>query len=83
MELPFTTRHSSEKRSQAAADLDDILQAFTKLDEVDKVPEIFCKATELVKLPPIATDPISELVTGNASSLKLNEDKISQIFLSS
>jgi len=79
LELPFTPRRSSEKRSQAAADLDDILHAFSKLDEVDKIPEIFCEATELVKLPPIAIDPIGEMIAVNASSLKVIEDKISQL----
>ncbi len=79
LELPFTPRRSSEKRSQAVADLDDILLAFDKLDDVDKIPEIFCEASELVKLPPIATDPIGELITSNASSLNVIEDKISQL----
>ena len=63
-------RRSSEKRPQAAADLEDILLAFSKLDEVDKIPQIYCEATELVKLPPIAADPISELVMGNSLCLK-------------
>ena len=79
VELPFTPRRSSEKRSQAAADLDDILHAFSKLDEVDKIPEIFCEATELVKLPPVATNLIGELIAVNAASLKVIEDKISQL----
>ena len=74
--LPLTSRRSSEKRSQAAADLEDILMAFTKLDEVDK---ILCEACELVKLPPISVDPIGEMISGNAASLKLLDDKISQI----
>ena len=49
-DVPFTPRCSSEKRTQAAADLEDIL-AFSKLDEADKIPQIFCEATDLVKLP--------------------------------
>ena len=51
-DVPFTPRCSSEKRTQAAADLEDILLAFSKLDEADKIPQIFCEATDLVKLPP-------------------------------
>ena len=77
--LPLTSRRGSEKRSQAAADLEDILLAFTKLDEVDKIPLIFCEASELVQLPPISVDPIGEMISGNAASLKLLDDKISQI----
>ena len=71
-------RRSSEKRPQAATDLEDIL-AFSKLDEVDKIPQIYCEATELVKLPPIAADPISELVMGNSLCLKELDVKISQL----
>lgn len=79
LELPFTPRRSSEKRSQAAADLDDILLAFSKLDDDDKIPEIYCEAAELVKLPPVSTDPIGEMIAVNASSLKVIEDSISQL----
>ena len=79
LELPFTPRRSSEKRPQAAADLEDILLAFSKLDEVDKIPQIYCEATELVKLPPIAADPISELVMGNSLCLKELDVRISQL----
>ena len=59
LDLPFTSRRSSEKRTQATADLEDILLVFSKLDEADKIPQIYCEAAELVKLPPIAADPIS------------------------
>ena len=52
LDVPFNPRCSSEKRTQAAADLEDILLAFSKLDEADKIPQIFCEATDLVKLPP-------------------------------
>ncbi len=76
--LPLTSRRSTEKRSQAAADLDDLL-AFTKLDEIDEIPEIFCEASQLVLLPPISLDPIGELISGNAASLKSLEDKLSLI----
>ena len=62
LDLPFTPPRSSEKRTQAVADLEDILLAFSKLDEVDKIPLVYCEASDLVRLPPIAADPISELV---------------------
>ena len=79
LELPYMPRRSSEKRSQATADLDDILLALSKLDDIDKIPQIYCEATDLVKLPPIAADPISELVIGNSVCLKDIEGKISQL----
>jgi len=79
LDVPFTPRRSSEKRTQAAADLEDILLAFSKLDEADKVPQIFCEATDLVKLPPIAADPISDLVLGNKACLQEIEGKISRL----
>ena len=79
LDLPFTQRRSSEKRSQAAADLEDILLAFSKLDEVDKIPPIYCEALDLVRLPPIASDPISDLIMGNRACLQEIEAKISQL----
>lgn len=42
---------------QDIADLEDILQALTKLDEAKKIPQIYCEVTKLVKLPPIIVDP--------------------------
>ena len=79
LDLPFTQWCSSEKRSQAAAGLEDILLAFSKLDEVDKIPPIYCEALELVRLPPIATDSISELIMGNRACFQEIEAKISQV----
>jgi len=79
LELPLIPRRSSEKRSQASADLEDILLAFNKLDEVDKIPQIYCEAAELVKLPPVVTDPISMLVSSNAACLNELDGKISQL----
>ena len=79
LDLPFTPRRSSEKRTQAVADLEDILLAFSKLDDTEKIPEIYCEASELVRLPPIAADPISELVTGNRVCLQEIEAKISHL----
>ena len=80
LELPFTPRRSSEKRSQAMADLEDILHAFGKLDAVDKIPDIFCEATELVKLPPITVDPISDLVSSNGAQLNQIDGRVSQLY---
>ena len=80
--LPFLTRRGSEKRSQAAADLDDILSAFDKLDEGENIPDIFCEAVDLVKLPPIVVDALTELVQHNSSALEKIECKLDSLSLS-
>ena len=72
--FPLTNRRTTEKRSQATADLEDILTAFSKLDESDNIPLIFCEAGDLVKLPPIVTDPVCEIINDNRISL-LNLEK--------
>ncbi len=79
LDLSFMSRRRSEKRSQAAADLEDILEAFSRLDDVDKVPLIYCEATELVKLPPISPDSTSELVMVNGARLAEIENKVSEL----
>ena len=68
--LTFQSRRASEGRLQASADFADILSAFDKLDEDDNLPEIFCEAADLVKLPPIVTDSCTEQVLRNSSSLE-------------
>ena len=40
---------------------------------------IYCEALELVRLPPIATNPISELIMANRACLQEIEAKISQL----
>ena len=42
--VTFQAQRGSDKRSQAAAVLDNLLVTFDKLDELDKLPEIFCEA---------------------------------------
>ena len=65
-----------EKRSQAMADLEDLICA-DKLDELDKIPEIFCEATDLVTLPPIVIDDCTAIVQQNNDSLELIKSKLS------
>lgn len=60
------SRRKSEKCSQAAANLQDILEAFGR---PDKSPLIYCEAADLVKLPPISPDSTSELVMMNGACL--------------
>ena len=64
--LVFHTRRHSDKRSQLVANLDDLLQAFQCLDSLDQVPPIYCEAFDLLKLPPLALDPIAEQVKSNS-----------------
>ena len=79
--LSFRIRRDSEKRTQAAADLDDLLQAFDKLDELDNIPDIFCEATDLVILPPIVVDNCTAIVQRNSATLDILTSKLD--FLSS
>ena len=46
----------------AAANLDDIISAFSKLDESSDIPPIFCEALDLVHMPPVVADLISEKI---------------------
>ncbi len=61
----FHTRRGSEKRSQSVAELDDITEAFNALDDADKLPDIYCEANDLLKIPPISVDPVSEQLVCN------------------
>ena len=47
-----------------------ILVAFDKLDENNELLEIYCEATDLVKLTPIVADSCTELVQHNRSILE-------------
>ena len=67
--LVYHQRRSSDKREQINADLEDILAAVDALDVTDKIPPIYCEATELLKLPPLSLDPVSAQVQDNTKSL--------------
>ena len=70
--LNFTSHRTSDRRSQAAAGLDVIVQALDKRDEEDQIPLVYCEAADLVKMPPISADFISEVIQGNKiSSVKI------------
>ena len=78
--LSYQQRRGSEKRSQDdAADLDDILVVFDKLNEFDKLPEIFCEAVDLVLLPPLVADSCTALVQHNSSVLEAIEHKLDSL----
>ena len=77
--LPFATRRSTERRTQAAADLDDIIAAFSKLDENGDIPQIFCEALDLLQMPPVVVDPIAEKIHENNLTIKSLEEKLQQL----
>ena len=62
--------------------------AFDALDTNNLIPQIFCEASDFVKLPPISLDPVAEQVELNSKSLDaLYKDSVknsllySQLFL--
>ncbi len=73
------SRRDSEKRSQVCADLDDLFAAFEKLDDADKLPSFYCEAVDLIKLHPIAVDPLTELVRSNHASLQEIDVKLASL----
>lgn len=54
--LSYHVRRGSEKFSQAAAEPDGIIVAFTTLDSLEELPEMYPEANNLLKLPPLAVD---------------------------
>ena len=67
--LSYHVRRGSEKRQVADMVFTDIITAFDKLDSAEKLPAIFCEATELIRLPCLAPDPVSAKLEGNSSVL--------------
>ena len=67
--MPYQSRRDSDRRSQLSANLEDIIMAFNALDTNDLIPQIFCEASDLVKLPPISFDPVAEQVELNSKYL--------------
>ncbi len=59
----------SQRRRSAIKHLEDILAAFEALDTTASLPEMFCEAKDLLKLPPLSLDPVSELVNQNSDSI--------------
>lgn len=70
MDLVFHVRRDSDRRSQLAANLEDILQMFEALDSIEKIPHIHCEAFDLLRLPPLSLDPVAEQVQCNSQTLK-------------
>ena len=68
--IVYHARRGSDKRCQLVANIDDILEAFVALDSTDLIPGIYCEATDLLRIPSLSLDPISEKIETNTLSLK-------------
>ena len=77
--LAFHARRDSDRRSQLAANLEDIIHFFEVLDSVGKIPPIFCEASDLLRLPPLSLDPLAEEVRCNSASLKHLADLVERL----
>ena len=69
-------RCDSERRSQAAAHLDDVIEAFDLLYGSDDLPLMLCEAKDLLLLPPLSLDPVSEQLSQNTDNLEQLATKI-------
>ena len=67
--IAYHIRRGSDKRSQLAANVDDLAEAFVALDSSDLIPGIYCEATDLLRIPSLSLDPVSEKVETNTLSL--------------
>ena len=45
------------------------MQALEVLDSINKVPNVYCEATDLLNMPPLSLDPVSEQVASNSQAL--------------
>ena len=68
--LPFHARRSSDKRQVTDILVADIVTALDKLDSVEKIPAIYCEATDLIKLPSLTLDPVSKKLVENGTTLQ-------------
>ena len=67
--IAYHIKRGCDKRSQLAANVDDLAEAFVALDSSDLIPGIYCEATDLLRIPSLSLDPVSEKVETNTLSL--------------
>ncbi len=53
--------------------------AFQLLDSLEKLPAIFCEANDLLKLPPLALDPVSEQLLGSCKAINMVDSSILEL----
>ena len=77
--LTYLSRRSTDKRDAFEATLSDILSAFNKLDEDDKIPSIYCEALHLINLPCLEPDPISKRLDTNHEVISCLVQKVDNL----
>ncbi len=77
--LSFQSRRDSERRSQLTADLEDTLSMFESLDSVEKLPSIFCEATDLIRLPPLSLDSVAEQIQVNTKVIEKLDTSVQEL----
>ena len=76
LDMTYHTRRTTDKRDAFEATLSDILTAFSKLDDDDKLPPIYCEALHLINLPCLEPDPISKRLDTNNEAIKFLAQKV-------
>ena len=70
MDLSYHARRGSDKCQVSDVLLADIVTAFDKLDACDKLPNIYCEAFDLTKIPCLVPDIVPKRVVDNTGSLE-------------
>ena len=68
--LCYHNRRDSDRRSQLDANLEDIMQALDVLDSLNLIPAMYCEAADLLNMPSLSLDPVSEQVALNSQALE-------------
>ena len=66
--LSFHSRRASDKSFELV--FDDISLALEKLDLIDKLPSVYCEAVDLIDLPPLVPDPISNQIISSSKDIQ-------------
>ena len=77
--LTYHTRRSTDKRDAFEVTLADILSAFNKLDEDDKLPFFYCEALHLLNLSCLEPDPISNRLDTNHQAVSCLVQKVDSL----
>ena len=79
LKLEKIRRRDTSSRSQAEADLEDILDAVEKLDACQVLPKPYCEADDLLRLPPaIPARSVSVEVSNLADKIESLQKEVDQ-----
>ena len=79
LKLEKICQRDTSSRSQAEADLEDILDAMEKLDACGTLPKLYCKANDLLQLPPaIPARSVSVEVSNLADKIESLKKEVGQ-----